>query len=73
MDGKLNSKVLSETIMKLPEGVTELMVHPAYGNNAPLTGVIETKALCHSSIKDVINDNEIFLTSFRGAFNIQKS
>ncbi len=70
MDGKLTSKLLYETIMKLPQGVTELMVHPAYGNNDLTTGVIETNALCHHSIRDIIDENKIFLTSFRGAFNI---
>lgn len=71
MDGKLNSKILCETIMKIPEGVTELMVHPAYGNNAAPAGEIEAKALCHYSAKDVIIDNNISLTSFRDAYNIQ--
>ena len=70
MDGKLTSKALCDTIMKLPQGVTELMVHPAYGNNASPNGVIETRALCHYSIQDIISDNKIFLTTFRGAFNI---
>ncbi len=72
MDGKLNSKILCQTIMNIPEGVTELMVHPAHGNNATIAGEIEAKALCHSSVQDVINDNNISLSSFRDAVSSLK-
>jgi len=67
MDGKLNNKILCKTIMKIPKGVTELMVHPAHDNNDTTVGEIEAKALCHSSVQNVINDNNISLSSFRDA------
>ena len=71
MDGKLNSKILCKTLMKIPEGITELMVHPAYGDNESINGEKETKALCHSSVQSVIRENNISLMSFRDAFVTQ--
>ena len=70
MDGRLTISALYDKIVRLPLGVTELMVHPRLCSDATADGVIEAKTLCNHKLKDILNKNKIHLTSFRKAYNI---
>ena len=67
MDGRLTTSALYDKIVRLPLGVTELMVHPRLCSDAAADGVIEAKTLCNYKLKDILNKNKIkTLNLFKG-------
>ena len=59
MDGRLTISALYDKIVRLPLGVTELMVHPRLCSDATAEGVIEAKTYNHK-LKNILNKNKIF-------------
>jgi hypothetical protein len=63
---------LCELLASLPDGPTELGVHPAAPGGKPVSGyheerALEFQALCDPVVKTVIEDSGISLTTFSAA------
>ena len=70
--GALNSRRLKRIISRLPDGTSEIMIHPALDNSA-MQNIYpwnydwqqEYHALCDPSVKTLLAENSVYLTNYR--------
>jgi predicted glycoside hydrolase/deacetylase ChbG (UPF0249 family) len=71
--GRLDTPELIRLLRRLPDGLTELMVHPGFCRDALLAArtrlkqsrQVELEALCSPAVRQVIDEEGIILTSYK--------
>ena len=69
-----------DLISHLPDGMTELICHPAASDGGPIDSVIdsaqraaELAALCDSALRQQLHERGVELATFRSALSIPRS